>query len=352
MTQSKPKQFVSVQYLRALAAIIVILHHARNPRPWLFNPVPDLGIGQAGVDIFFIISGFIMYESARGEAPAEFVRRRIVRVVPLYWIATLLTLLVAAGSPLTWDGRILGDLVQSLLFIPHYNLEHPDRIWPVLIPGWTLNFEMFFYLLFAIAIATRRLLVSISATLCALVAAGLAFRFENPILLTYTDPLIAEFLMGILLARYREKLAHPPAMLLLPVGIAALAASAAVMGPRVLSWGLPAFAIVAGALAVEANHRLPRVPLLSHLGDASYSIYLFQIIVVAGMGRVLRLLPLTGPVQFAAMVLGSLGGAIVIGLIAHHAIERPLHRVLNRRRRRPVPESASPHVAPVSLTAR
>ena len=74
------QSFASVQYLRAVAALLVVLHHARSPKPWLFNPLEDFMGGTTGVDIFFVISGFIMFTAARSEQVGTFVWRRLVRV--------------------------------------------------------------------------------------------------------------------------------------------------------------------------------------------------------------------------------------------------------------------------------
>ena len=86
------RQIISLQYLRAVAALLVVFHHVRNPGNGLFNPISHWNFGQAGVDMFFLISGYIMYAVARQERPVRFLQRRIVRIVPLYWIATLFLL--------------------------------------------------------------------------------------------------------------------------------------------------------------------------------------------------------------------------------------------------------------------
>jgi exopolysaccharide production protein ExoZ len=109
-------------------------HHLRNPEPWLFNPVSHWLFGLSGVDIFFVISGFIMFTAARDEPPLEFCRRRVIRIIPMYWIATFglifLSLLGFGVPPHDW-----AQFVKSLLLIPHYNPMLPDQIWPYLVPS-------------------------------------------------------------------------------------------------------------------------------------------------------------------------------------------------------------------------
>jgi exopolysaccharide production protein ExoZ len=128
-------QLKSIQILRAAAALGVLLDHAGR---WL-DVAPIVDIGAAGVDLFFVISGFIMvYTSERlfGQtgAPQRFLARRIIRIVPLYWTLTAFAALVLFG----FGPNTLG----SYLFIPTHR-------GPILTVGWTLNYEMMFYSLFA-----------------------------------------------------------------------------------------------------------------------------------------------------------------------------------------------------------
>ena len=96
--RSDRERFESIQYLRAFAALAVVFHHARNPHSWLYPGLAGVGLGQSGVDLFFVISGFIMYVAARKLSVNEFVGRRLVRIVPLYWVATLLFVLLTVAS--------------------------------------------------------------------------------------------------------------------------------------------------------------------------------------------------------------------------------------------------------------
>jgi exopolysaccharide production protein ExoZ len=129
---------VSIQYLRAVAALGVVAYHAGIEAGWA-NTWPLEGM-SAGVDIFFVISGFIMWITTdrTGMKPIEFWRRRIERIVPLYWIVTTLAVLVAIGSTSLGGKTNLWHVVSSYLFLPSTN---PDtgKLEPIVSPGWSLN---------------------------------------------------------------------------------------------------------------------------------------------------------------------------------------------------------------------
>ena len=263
-------KFESIQYLRAFAALIVVFHHARNPTPWLYDPISGFEAGQAGVDIFFVISGFIMFTAARDEGALEFVRRRLVRIAPLYWLATAVTFVfIYYRDRRVLDASFVSHLVKSVLFIPHYSPDFPDQIWPYVVPGWTLNYEMFFYLVFAGALLTRRIIPFVGIVLAGLVVSSFFIESRSALWVTYTDPLLLEFLGGIFLARYRPHLRHGWLVGLIPIGLLAIALSGEFAAPRVILWGIPALAVVAGALACEDLGWLPRIAWLRRLGDAS-----------------------------------------------------------------------------------
>ena len=154
--------FRGIQALRGFAAaLVVVLHATGQPfgmeasKPWVWMR------GHAGVDIFFVISGFVMAISATGQGrptAGEFLRRRILRIVPLYWIFTLVMLakILAVkvhpglGRDVVHLQTPIGYVLASLFFIPYRNSQ--GDIAPVLAVGWTLSFEMLFYLLFALAL--------------------------------------------------------------------------------------------------------------------------------------------------------------------------------------------------------
>ncbi|PCD01740.1 hypothetical protein COC42_16645 [Sphingomonas spermidinifaciens] len=345
-------KIASLQGLRFFAALLVVVGHAqhelREARPDLaasWGRVPfDWGLG---VDIFFVISGFIMMHMmadrfAEPGAPGRFLVRRLIRIVPLYWLATTATLLTALGLYRTPDGAV--HALASYLFLPW---PHPDGrgIFPVLSLGWTLNFEMLFYLIFAAALGLRRSagLALIGATFVILIALG-RLGPAVPALRFWGDTIIFEFLFGIALALAMRRAPRiSPGAALAVIAAALVAATinyqtdAYQWMSRALTGGVPAVAIVAAVL-MGLEPRQPRqgiVPALVLAGDASYALYLthpFALKAIAAVAAKVGLwatLPLLPPVLM-------IGAAVIASIGFYRWVEKPMLAILLRRiERRP-----------------
>jgi exopolysaccharide production protein ExoZ len=325
ITRAGSEQIISLQYLRATAALLVVFHHVRNPSNGLFNPIADWNFGQAGVDMFFLISGYIMYAVARADRPIRFLRRRVIRIVPLYWIATLfLCVQVAIGFP----GILptLDQLLRSLLFIPQYHPQNPAEIWPFLVPGWTLQYEMYFYVLFAIGLAFRRpLAVTLSIGAIVIIVGQLgAGTKDSAVYTAYTSPIITEFFLGMLIAKVHQGRSLAGYWIALPLGIVALLIVGNVDAPRLLVWGLPCTLILIGCLALEDAKKMPRIPLFNLLGDASYSIYLSHVFVLQIGLLVWWKVPVTGWPQFLIFTPTAIVGCAFIGVLVYRYVEQPM----------------------------
>ncbi|MEH3123089.1 MAG: acyltransferase [Sphingomonas phyllosphaerae] len=345
----------NLQYVRAVAAYLVVLYHARLLTS-LGQSLP-LEFGRAGVDIFFVISGFIIqHVAARDDVgrPGAFMVKRLIRIAPLYW---LLTLLIGLGGPLipalaSKAGIPDADLVvRSLFFVPYF--DGVGEIHPVLFVGWTLNYEMFFYVLFAAGLMIRGTLVRLivlSMVLLALVAIGFVVDPRSAPGITYTNPLLLEFGAGLWLHSLWQRALHQHvgargrlAAKLVMTGAALALVSGGILWPTLpdpVKWGLPAFAIVAAALMLERQDGVARHPLLLLLGEASYAIYLIHPFAIKAMSllgaRFFRDASLAmQALLFVATVL-IVGAA---GVALHLWVEKPLVGALRRQfvRRRPVP---------------
>ncbi len=318
-------QIVSLQYLRAVAALLVVFHHVQNPNNGLFNPIAHWTFGQAGVDMFFLISGYIMYAVASADHPIRFLRRRIIRIVPLYWVATLfLYLQVMVGFPGVLPTP--DQLLRSLLFIPQYHPQTTTEIWPFLVPGWTLQYEMYFYAIFAVGLAFRKPLavtLGIGATIIVIGQLGVGDR-NNAIFVTYTSPIITEFFQGMLIALIHQRRSLASFWPALPIGIVALFLVGNLDAPRLLIWGLPCALVLIGCLALEDAKKMPSIPLLKSLGDASYSIYLSHAFVLQIGLLVWWQVPVTGWAQFIIFMPTAVAGCTLVGVAVYRYIERPM----------------------------
>lgn len=312
--------FVSVQCLRALAAFMVVIHHVVS-----LGDARAAGLLwlQAGVDIFFVISGFVMVASMENKplSARQFLSARLIRIVPLYWLALAiyLLLLAAAGDRLPRVDEVL----RSFLFI-FYTDSRTGQPAPYLTQGWSLNYEIYFYLLFALLIrvptvARIGMLAVFFAAMVALrgqVAAGDALAFR------LTSPMPLEFVGGMALGHWREQLRRSPA----PLGLALMALAMLVLllsprvEPRIVFFGVPAMLVVAGAVIAENLFHTRAFAPVKALGDASYSLYL-------GHGIVLRAMLLLGARPLLEQPVGMVAAAVVCTLSAfpiYRGIERPL----------------------------
>ena len=320
----------SVQYLRAVAALSVVLFHQAIP---VF-----VAYGSHGVDIFFILSGFIMICLTEGCAisPKQFLFQRVARIVPLYWFATGLAFLLACfGFRIFGASTDLGLLLKSLLFVPAANAD--GRNWPTLYVGWTLDFEIFFYAVFAVVLLLPRCfrVVTLAIVFGGLVVFHATFRSGNLIVVTYTDPIILEFIIGIVIGTIFGADLKKRSLGTSVLMSAALLLATFLVGHvlSALSFACIATALVIVALLLERLGRLPRSVALKSIGDASFSIYLFQqfafdgVFVLLTAAALITKLPLatghwTRPVAVVS--------AVLFGLAAYRSIERALMHVTRR----------------------
>lgn len=290
------QQIVPIQILRGLAALAIVVLHAFHDaeflalaRGWSFT-APDWPLG-AGVDLFFVISGFVMVVAsqklfAQPGAPYKFLGRRLARIVPIYWAATSLFLIILLARPEVLNSPLpdMGEILRSYLFIP-YLKAGDGLIQPVYKLGWTLNYEMMFYVVFALAIVlpARLAVAAVTVFFAGLVGLGLALKPSPGALSFWTSPMILEFVAGMWLglarlSEFRLPRLAGPALVLLGLLLIAAGGSTATDLDRLINWGLPAALIVAGASLGPGeerpeSHSLP-VRALASLGDASYALYL------------------------------------------------------------------------------
>jgi peptidoglycan/LPS O-acetylase OafA/YrhL len=315
----------NIQVLRAFAALSVVLFHVIGTSVsyghgvFLFAPLQ--GWGQNGVDVFFVISGFVMvYTQGVNPKPAAvFIKNRVLRIVPLYWFFTLCLLLLCLLAPSMFRELrpTLAHVVWSFLTITHITAEK----YPLVYVGWTLEYEMLFYILFGLGLLLQKPALSFAVvivTLLLLVVTGFA------------DAIILEFAFGMFCAKvYLASKGRAFGWAALGVGTLLLAASIVTRTDlhRAIVWGVPSFLIVFGSLYV----RQIREGLLVYLGAASYSIYLVQVFSVAAFYKLSSAFLTFVPPDLLAIVAVAFTAAL--GCATYELIEKPLGRILGRSRK-------------------
>lgn len=330
------KELIAVQYLRAAAVVMVVLHHLLSTNGIEYLLVPRLG--GFGVEIFFVISGFIMWHTTATAdiSAAEFWRRRIIRIVPLYWFFLSIVVIVALLLPQLFYSTVVTpkNVLKSFLFIPHYHLVQTNVIAPILIPGWSLNYEMFFYLLFGLAVfvpsRTWRAVI-LAVQLLGLVLLGRIFQPTDAVAATYTSPELLKFLDGMVLAMiYRASGLNNPrlgfALIVVGVFFSPLIAVSSVFGMIDGFAGLSSTFIVAGSLAFEAVVRRAPNAVFHAVGNASYSIYLSHLFFLRLSELLWRHFALFGSSRAldATYIACALTFAVGGGIAVYYCIERPI----------------------------
>jgi exopolysaccharide production protein ExoZ len=320
-----------VQYLRAAAALAVVCFHAAEKAGVHF------AIGAAGVDMFFVVSGFIMWVVSENRlvSPWRFFRDRLERVVPVYWIASSVMVAGALFGLFPNMRLTVEHALGSFFFIPHRSPSNGE-IWPVLVQGWTLNYEMYFYALFAGALFVSRAarLPALAAAFSALVACSVVFQSENPAFQTYTRPIILEFLIGATVGKLWLSGNVPSSK----VGVALILAAVCGFGfigvthIGFTEWvfGPLAAALLLGVLALEKDGIGRHMRRFAYLGDSSYSIYLWHTMAISLVAKLGNHLPLS-PV---AILFLAVSGGVAVGIACYEIFEKPIAAILKSRRDR------------------
>lgn len=334
-TEFLNQKFHSIQALRGIAALFVVVSH-----------LAFVGIGAFGVDIFFCISGFIMMYVTEKDTK-HFLAKRLIRIVPLYYLITIFTyilLLVFPAMFMTTTADI-SYLIKSFFFIPY---EIGDVIQPIVRVGWTINYEMFFYVLFFVSmkISHKYRAVICSVLLVILAVSGELIALPTVVLQFFCNELLVEFIFGMLSFYLCKKIhfslqkrADKKHSVL--VGVVCTAIIAVCFWLliyegnnlpvsyfyRLINWGIPAFVIFIAVFTLGCIVKIPRW--LSFLGDISFSVYLLHYYPITLLSRISD--------RFASLwiklAMGVAGIALVIGIsaISYFIIEKKLSSFLRKK---------------------
>src|SRR5665213_243873 len=348
---AKPtSKLVNIQILRAVAALTVVLYHVGVEQTHICSDAGrgcslDVWYGLDGVTLFFMISGFIMVVTSwnsfgRPGAAVDFMRRRIQRIVPLYWIVTTLAVIGISIAPSMLNVPVLDPIyiAASYLFYPVTRLNGLVR--PIANLGWTLELEMMFYVIFTGALLFNRKLGMALAmgVIVLLTAGGVAGLYGQSVPLNFwSDPIILDFVLGMAVgAAYKLGASLPRAAVWgLGVAFVLVAATVVVQAPWINSFpelnfvrrfflALPAAALfLVGALGpqLNASNLLTRIGLL--LGDASYSLYLIHPFILRPFAKIWAKLFVTHVPMWVFPCVAPIA-AIASGLALYWLVERPL----------------------------
>ncbi len=348
-----PAQLPAIQILRALAALAIALLHALHDAEGIsariggsFSMRDALPLA-AGVDLFFVISGFVMVYASRddfgkGASVLPFLRRRAARIVPIYWVVTLAYIAISLGGlgPVNRSKPDGWEILASFFFIPWLAGPGP-LIQPVYSLGWTLNYEMFFYVLFALVLPLRRE-VAVPVLMGLLMALAFAGQFVP------ASQVSAAFLdafdhPGVRIRPDHRQMAlsgvRPSRPLAGALTVAALAllwlsaARPAFFVDRALMYGLPSALLVIAALAFnDMKLANPLARLMARLGDASYAIYILHPFAIRGLAVAAgAALVAVSPWLFIGIALVII---CVVSVAAWRWFEKPVTKALQGSRNR------------------
>jgi exopolysaccharide production protein ExoZ len=259
---------------------------------------------------------------------------RIRRVVPLYWFFTLLMAAILILLPAVFKSTVFDGsaLMTSLAFIPHFSVAYNDQVWPIVAPGWSLNYEMYFYLIFALSllVASRFRIAFISAVILGIFLLANFMSSGSALQLFYSESIVFEFIFGMLLAvawKQGFRLSVSTGLLLILLGSSLLFMRLPVS--RIIEFGLPSLLVVTGCLYVKAAE----VRWAVILGDASYALYLSHIFTLGMLRKVLPPLLGDGPLAAWIFVLISLIICTAVSVLVHLGVDNWL---LRRERFEPI----------------
>lgn len=300
--------------------------------------------GMSGVDLFFVISGFVMVSVTRGQfgAPKQalkFLYHRVTRIYPLYWFYTVIVLIVFLTNPAIVNSSAGGEvgITASFLLLPGDTL-------PLLMVGWTLIHEMYFYLIFfllLLLITEKALPISLLIWGIGIIYVNLFSTTTSPQLSLVSHPLTLEFIAGALLAigYYRGSFALQKrwlsltlftSLLLSILGYAFYLGSTGLSEPvgwwRIVIFGAPALLVVLCGIQMERHGRVFATAVIK-IGDASYSIYLSHILTLSFAGRVWSHSDSTGLWDHFLVLPFLLIMVLVVGFVSYELIEKPLLRM-------------------------
>jgi exopolysaccharide production protein ExoZ len=327
----------NIQALRAYAAVAVVLWHTGFIFPHM------LQMGKFGVDIFFVISGYIMARICEGDT-RFFLRRRLIRIVPPYWAMTLLLFCFSLFFPrfLLSTSANPSDLLRSLLFIPYYREDGLIR--PLLYIGWSLNYEILFYLLITVGIylLPKHPLAFATGLLVSLQLVCSHYAGLGAVPMCYSSNVVYEFVLGVVAYEIARRVSSSAATAMRPFSLIALGGSLAGIvflqgvahAPLPAEWFvmqlLAMLTILSASLLSQGDWDI-RMPWIVIVGDASFVLYLTHPYILSLSDRVLSRFFPEIQMSHAGTAFTLIALSTVAATFFHLKLEKPTVSYLNRR---------------------
>ena len=348
----RSERLESLQLLRAIAAGMIVLLHANGI--WEFGPLKaiDSKLG-AGVDLFFVISGFVIVYASRPYFASPggwlaFLVRRMIRIVPLYWMALTFRLIVLAGGALIGVKAFptITDILTSYFFIPYDSQGFGDAYpFPILDLGWSLNYEMFFYLAFAgfIFLPIAKAVAATALTLCLGVVVGFFWDLPMPINFWFR-PIVLEFLAGMMIAFAfirGLRISGVTSVFLIILGLsfwtlidirqfASYGGPGFYSFPRFFVFGSVAILILLAATLTRGLLLGRFWRKLARLGDSSYALYLLHPFIFLAFKVLFTVWEPSGALR-SVMLFPIVFCTIVVAHLFHLLVEKPMIDFIRKR---------------------
>lgn len=351
--QSSKKNLQLIQVLRGIAALLVVFFHATSNAKVILNKnfcFNFFSFGNAGVDIFFVLSGFIITYTSYNAIKKQvnflpFLRRRFVRIFPTYWIIISLFLLVQIIFPAYYKTHY--HFTALNFFSTYFLLPGHTMINGV---SWTLSFEIFFYLLFSFAflISNKKVLFFLAVIFSLIIILFSVFNPQpaNQYLGFILFPMNIEFFMGIAAAiivrhitmKYYVSLIVLGTLLFLISGIFTDNNYYLLPDPlnRVILFGIPSFLIIIGVVKCELVKKIKTHNFFLYLGEASYSLYLIHLPVIVAFYRIISKAGIQNNSLFHFLVFFVIGLICLFSILFYHLVEKHIIIALNQKQKKRV----------------
>jgi peptidoglycan/LPS O-acetylase OafA/YrhL len=306
----------SIEVIRFIAATAVVFAH-----------IPYVNIGYFGVDLFFIISGFVMMLSTETNKK-KFFLKRLFRILPTYYFFTIGVFLIAHFYPnlLNTTTDDFSHLIKSLLFIPFD--KNGTGHYPVLFLGWTLNYEMYFYLIFALSLIVSFKNRSLVATGILTLFFIICKNYKELPFTAYGDLIVFEFVIGMIIYEAIIKRNKFNVLFLIFGIIIATFVNKDGISNRLTNYGLPLALLCSIAIIIFKDKKFPKIFLT--LGGASYSLYLTHPYIIQFFLKITNLFAL-GYIETVIISVVSIVAANIVAMIVYKYLEIPIQNYLRKK---------------------